>query len=189
MDSKEEKVNLSLKYGNSYIIEKHDLIVDCEPMLLLPDLILLLLDVKSPSPKFVLLEALIIQRLHFETERAGIVLKDAKFVQINLKEWWAKHFWFIHPKRFETVVTKLIDQNFILNYKIDDNNQWLRVNYKRLEYKDIYEIRKKMAIKIKKLKQRIQKLKKSKTYYSKRKLMELKEKVKKKATKAVFFKL
>lgn len=190
---KRKSLIFTLKVRDKYQFKKEDLLVDGEPVyFLLPKLIELLDAIGYRRRRNSLIaEALILQQIHLETEKFGIVFNTYKWIEGNIYNWLKDRFSMIKYIKFENALNGLIKDGFITILKIDDDKEFFRINYKRFFYsqkiKKAQEQKKRHIQKLREYKAR----KKAGTLNRqlRGKLMKLEEKLKKKKTKAVFFKI
>lgn len=191
-ETMEKSEILSLKTKGKYVINPSDLLVDGEPFFILsPKLIELLehIDYKRRNNSMVA-EALILQQMHIETERLGVVVNTYKYIEGNLYDWVKSRFSSLKSILFKNAVEKLLKENFIKIIKTDDNKEFFRINYRRFFYsKKIEMARQKKKEHIKKLREYKAKAKAKPSKRIRNKIKEIEKKLKKKKTKAVFFKI
>lgn len=188
-----ENLEFTLKVKNRFKLTQQDLLLAEEPIFLIsPKLIELLIYVGyNRSGRSLIEEALILQQMHIELERNGIVYKNYKWIEGDIYDWLNRRFSLFKRLSFDNALNRLIKDGFIKQMKTPENKSLFRINYKRFFHSKKIEKAKKIREK------EFQKLKeyKSKRRYAilpkslRKKAKMLEEKLKKKPTKAVFFKI
>ena len=119
---------LSLKSFGTYQIKNQELIVDAEPLIFIPDLAKLLWSIYGSSTT-VVVDTIVLQRIHFEVIRLGVTRGKYPWTQIESIDNWNREIFKFH--RVDIVrnsLAKMKQHNILVQ---DDN--FYRVNYYRLE--------------------------------------------------------